>query len=71
MYRNISNSSIILQNLSLLLLQNLFDLILSAKLVKEVTRESRDVFQLANSLDPIVQVSVLLQNKSRLWTNRR
>ena len=54
-----------------ILLQDLLDLVLSAKLVKEVARKSWNVFQLANALDPIVQVSVLLQDVGRLWTNRR
>ena len=61
----------ILQNLSFLLLHNLLDLILRAKLVKEVPGESWDVFQLANCLDPVMQVSILLKNKGRLWTHCR
>ena len=62
----------ILQNLSFLLLHNhLLDLILRAKLVKEVPGESWDVFQLANGLDPVMQVSILLKNKGRLWTHCR
>ena len=61
----------ILQSLSFLLLHNLLDLILRAKLVKEVPGESWDVFQLANCLDPVMQVSILLKNKGRLWTHCR
>ena len=61
----------ILQNLSFLLLHNLLDLILRAKLVKEVPGESWDVFQLANCLDPVMQVSILLKDKGRLWTHCR
>ena len=61
----------ILQILSFLLLHNLLDLILRAKLVKEVPGESWDVFQLANCLDPVMQVSILLKNKGRLWTHCR
>ena len=52
------------------LLQNLLDLVLSAELVKEVPRETWNVLQLPDGLDPIVQVSVLLKNKSRLWADR-
>jgi len=61
---------IFLLNLTLLL-QDLLNLVLSAKLVKEVARQSWDVFQLANALDSIMQVSVLLQDIGRLRANRR